>query len=87
MRRAQYIGGTDVASFIDWFAEKVGDQSVHHGYDDRRTRRTRRRVVFDGLCGALAQYRWNRKSYDENADDLNDLRSGLKNAMEIGGWR
>jgi hypothetical protein len=80
MKRTQYIGSGDVASFIDWFARKVGDQSVRHSYVDRRTQR---RVVFDGLCSALDQYRWNGKSYDQNADDLDKLRSGLAKAMKI----
>lgn len=52
---------------------------MRHEYINRQSRR---RITLNGLCGALAQYYWKDKSYDENECDLRNLRSGLLRALE-----
>jgi hypothetical protein len=80
MKHDEYIGADYVSSFANWFPRRIADCSLRHGY---LVRGTGRRVVYNGLCGALSAYRWNGESYEENAATLNELRSRLANAMEI----
>lgn len=74
MERKKYLEDPDVAAFINWFARRLGDRSMRHEYINRQSRR---RITLNGLCGALAQYYWKDKSYDENECDLRNLRSGF----------
>jgi hypothetical protein len=80
MNSKEYMADPNVASFTDWFARKLGERAIRHQYVDRETGN---RVVFHGLCDALAQYSWNQRLYDQNAVDLDELRLGLRKAMKI----
>lgn len=84
MNKEQYLGNSNIKSFVSWLAENLfSKEKFQHRYLDRRTGNI---VSFSSLEDAFLKYSWNGADLAENQKQLEtvlfDLKEGVKSQSD-----